>query len=223
MSELLTVKDICRTFQHGGETLYVLKDLNLVLDKGEFVSIVGASGAGKSTLLHLIGSLDRPTSGDLRLDGQHYSKMRFEELAELRNNKLGFVFQFHHLLPEFTALENVMMPGLIQGVRKKTASARAEQLLVDFEMKDRLTHKPSELSGGEQQRVAVARALFNDPVLLLMDEPTGNLDRIKGDRLFALIQNLQKNTGVSAIMVTHNQTLADRTDRTYILRDGRLH
>lgn len=222
MSELLRVKKLSKTYQHGTTSLTVLRDLDFELKAGEFVAIVGASGSGKSTLLHLLGTLDLPTSGQVTLGGSDYTKLDTTQLADVRNKKIGFVFQFHHLLPEFTALENVLIPSFIAGADRKQSLERAEYLLECLGLSDRIKHKPSELSGGEQQRVAVARALANNPLLLLMDEPTGNLDRANGERLFALIQDVQKKMGVSAVMVTHNPVLAEQTSRTYLLRDGKL-
>jgi len=222
MSDLMTVRNLSKSFVHGHETLHVLRDLDLDLAKGEFASIVGASGAGKSTLLHLLGSLDRPTEGEIRLDCHEYSRMENRELAEMRNAKIGFVFQFHHLLPEFTAIENVMMPELIRGCSRKEIEREAKELLVQLGLGERLNHRPSELSGGEQQRVAVARAMINKPSLLLLDEPTGNLDRVNGEVLFDLIKGLHTTAGVASVMVTHNQSLAEQTDKIYLLEDGKL-
>ena len=223
MSDLLVVRDLYKNFVLGHENLEVLKGLNFKACKAAFTAIVGASGTGKSTFLHLLGSLDRPTSGEIALNGTDYSEMDAFQLAELRNTKIGFVFQFHHLLPEFSALENVMMPALISGRRKATVIKQASAILGELGLGDRQRHKPSELSGGEQQRVAVARALINQPVLLLLDEPTGNLDRVNGENLFSMIKDLQNSIQITTVMVTHNLSLAKQVDRVLHLRDGRLH
>ncbi|MDD3293947.1 MAG: ABC transporter ATP-binding protein, partial [Geobacteraceae bacterium] len=186
------------------------------------IALVGASGAGKSTLLHVIGTLDRPTSGEVLFRGNDVFAMGNGELASFRNRSIGFVFQFHHLLPEFTALENVMMPALIGGVAKEEALDSAASLLNDVGLSHRLTHKPGELSGGEQQRVAIARALVMSPALLMADEPTGNLDRNTSEEVHDLLSGIQERTGLTLIIVTHNERLADRMGKTIRLVDGRI-
>jgi lipoprotein-releasing system ATP-binding protein len=184
---------------------------------------MGASGTGKSTLLHLLGALDCPTRGEVIVDGERVDFRSDIEMSRIRNRKVGFVFQFHHLLPDFTALENVLMPAKIAGDGGNDAEERAEALLTGLCLCDRLEHRPSELSGGEQQRVAVARALINRPAILLMDEPTGNLDRESGEALMDLLLNFQKERRLSVVMVTHNEVLAARTQKVYRLEDGMLH
>ena len=205
-----------------GERLHVLKGIDLEIRQGEIVAIVGPSGVGKSTLLHILGALDRPTAGTVRVDGVDVFAMSDEQLAAFRNRTAGFVFQFHHLLPEFTALENVMMPALIAGVDRKRAERRALRLLEQVGLLDRAGHRPNELSGGEQQRVAVARALTNNPKLLLADEPSGNLDAQASKHLHELLWKLVRNEGRTLIIVTHNLDLARTADRIIELWDGRI-
>jgi lipoprotein-releasing system ATP-binding protein len=200
----------------------ILKGLNFEISSGESVAILGASGAGKSTLLHILGTLDHPTSGNLFINGEDVFGYEEKKLADLRNRKIGFVFQFHHLLPEFTSLENVMMPALINGISKREAHSRAEFVLNEVSLGDRMTHKPGELSGGEQQRVAVARAVIMEPDIILADEPTGNLDTETGERVQDVLINLNKTRGITLIIVTHNQLLAERLDRSIGLRDGKI-
>lgn len=204
----------------GSYDLPVLKGINLEIQRGEFIAIVGASGAGKSTLLHIIGTLDKPTKGTVTFDGLDLFQLTEAQQAEFRNTRLGFVFQFHHLLPEFTALENAGMPALVQ--RRDTASVEAEAkaLLTEVGLGKRLHHKPGELSGGEQQRVAMARALMQKPVLVLADEPTGNLDTHSGDALFGLMRDLNKSRGTTFIIVTHNDKLSSQADRIVHMQDG---
>jgi lipoprotein-releasing system ATP-binding protein len=203
-----------------GRSLEVLKGIDLELSEGEVVAIVGPSGAGKSTLLHCIGTLDVPTAGTIRLAGEDVTKMAGTRLAALRNRTIGFVFQFHHLLPEFTALENVMMPGLIQGRKKSEAAALAGNLLAEVGLADRVTHRPGELSGGEQQRVALARALVLEPRLLLADEPTGNLDSATSSSIHDLFFEVNRSRGTTIVVVTHNASFAERMPRIVHLRDG---
>jgi len=223
MSALLEGRGIRKVFAGGdGQPLEVLRSVELEAHRGEFVAIVGASGAGKSTLLHLLGALDRPTSGDIWLDGSRYADLDGDELAELRNHKLGFVFQFHHLLREFSALENVMMPLLIGGMAVRPATSRAEEVLSLVGLAGRMSHRPSELSGGEQQRCAVARALVHDPSLVLADEPSGNLDHANADRLHDVFFRLAREYETAVVVVTHNRQLAGRADRILLLEDGRL-
>ncbi|HIF05925.1 MAG TPA: ABC transporter ATP-binding protein [Gemmatimonadetes bacterium] len=206
-----------------GSELTVLGGVDLRVESGEAVAIVGSSGAGKSTLLHLLGALDRPTSGGVFLAGLDVSEVDGDALARMRNGCVGFVFQFHHLLREFTALENVMMPCLIAGRQRGAAKERARELLTVVGLEERLSHRPSQLSGGEQQRVAVARALAAEPPLLLADEPSGNLDTQTSEDLHDLLFNLRESQGLGMVLVTHNQELARRADRILELRDGRLH
>lgn len=200
--------------------LEVLKGIDLHIKKGEVVSVVGASGAGKSTLLHIIGTLDNSSKGSLKIGNQEVAQMRDNKLSEFRNQQIGFVFQFHHLLPEFTAIENVCIPAFIAGVSKKKAMAKAKELLGYLNLSDRLEHKPSELSGGEQQRVAVARALINDPAVVLADEPSGNLDSKSAVELHSLFFELREKFNQTFIIVTHNRDLANMADRKLVIKDG---
>lgn len=189
---------------------------------GEMLAVEGASGAGKSTLLHILGALDRPTEGKVYFREVDLFDRSNRELAEIRNRHMGFVFQFHHLLPEFTAIENTMMPGLIQGMGQEKAGSDAERILTQLGLSDRLQHKPGELSGGEQQRVAVARALMLNPQMILADEPTGNLDTKTGDEVFNLLLRINREQGITIIVVTHNSALAARLSRRVMLLDGKL-
>jgi lipoprotein-releasing system ATP-binding protein len=204
------------------ERLRVLKGIDIEIFDGETVSIVGPSGAGKSTLLHLIGTLDKPTLGQIMFDNQDISKMRDDELAKLRNKKIGFIFQFHHLLPEFTALENVAIAGMISGKQHKEVYESAQKLLGEVGLAERASHKPAELSGGEAQRVAIARALVNSPKLVLADEPTGNLDSRNSDEVIKLLFGLKNKYNQTLIIVTHNEKLASMTDRTLRMMDGKI-
>jgi lipoprotein-releasing system ATP-binding protein len=223
MNALLTGKAIRRVFAGGdGQLLEILRGVDVEVRRGEFVAIVGASGAGKSTLLHLLGALDSPTGGDIWLDGSRYADLDARGAAELRNRKLGFVFQFHHLLREFSALENVMMPLLIGGVAPRQARSRAEEVLSEVGLAGRMTHRPAELSGGEQQRCAVARALVHDPSVVLADEPSGNLDHANAERLHEIFFRLAREYETAVVVVTHNRQLAGRADRVLLLEDGRL-
>ena len=220
----LEAEGVGKTFVGGdGQPLNILEGLDLRVDSGEAVAIVGASGAGKSTFLHILGALDRPTSGRVRLDGRDVSQLDDEALAEVRNRHVGFVFQFHHLLREFTALENVMMPGLVGSRGFRDARERARELLAEVGLDHRETHRPRQLSGGEQQRVAVARALMNEPLVLLADEPSGNLDKRTSERLHDLLFELRERRNLSLVVVTHNADLAGRADRVLKLDGGRLH
>ena len=202
------------------DNLHVLKGVNLNVDKGEVVSIVGKSGAGKSTLLHILGTLDNSDSGQLIINDTDVSVMKPKELAQFRNQQIGFVFQFHHLLPEFTAVENVCIPAFIQNAPEKETQARAKELLTYLGLGERLTHKPNELSGGEQQRVAVARALMNKPAIVFADEPSGNLDSKSSEELHQLLFQLRDDFQQTFVIVTHNNTLAEMSDRTLVIEDG---
>jgi len=200
--------------------LQVLKGVDLKVEKGEMVSIVGASGAGKSTLLHILGTLDRPDQGQMRMNDIDLMQLSDSHLARFRNQKIGFIFQFHNLLPEFSALENVCIPGFIAGQSDAILRKKAEGLLGNLGLMDRIHHKPSELSGGEQQRVAVARALINDPAIIFADEPSGNLDSKNADELHALFYQLKTTMGQTFVIVTHNKQLADMADRKLEMKDG---
>jgi lipoprotein-releasing system ATP-binding protein len=202
--------------------LQVLKGVDLEIKKGEIVSIVGASGAGKTTLLQLIGTLDSADSGTINFLGTNTSSLKNKELAKFRNKNIGFVFQFHHLLPEFTALENVCIPGYLSNTPKKQVETRAEELLEMLGLKDRMTHKPSELSGGEQQRVSVARALINDPEIILADEPSGNLDSKNAEELHNLFFSLRDKYNKTFVIVTHNDILSNMSDRKLVMKDGKI-
>ncbi|MBQ6378761.1 MAG: ABC transporter ATP-binding protein [Prevotella sp.] len=213
---MIDIKNITKSFG----SLQVLKGIDLHIDKGEVVSIVGPSGAGKTTLLQIIGTLDRPDSGEVIVDGIDTSRLSTKKLSDFRNQHLGFVFQFHQLLPEFTAVENIMIPAYIAGVSRKQARKRAEELLDFMNLSDRATHKPNELSGGEKQRVAVARALVNNPAVILADEPSGSLDTKNKEELHQLFFDLRDQFGQTFVIVTHDEALAAITDRTIHLRDG---
>ncbi|HEY3308160.1 MAG TPA: ABC transporter ATP-binding protein [Desulfuromonadaceae bacterium] len=222
MSNLLEVRGLCKTYIIGPNRVEVLKGIDLDLVQGTTVALVGASGAGKSTLLHLLGALDRPSDGTVLYRGKDLFNKSDRELAFFRNKSIGFVFQFHHLLPEFTALENVMMPALIARVNKGEAGAKAEELLRDVGLSHRLTHRPGELSGGEQQRVAIARALALSPEILLADEPTGNLDMKTSEGVHEVLAALQQKKGLTLVVVTHNEKLAASMGQVVKLTDGRL-
>ncbi|MBT1075975.1 ABC transporter ATP-binding protein [Geobacter grbiciae] len=222
MSSLLEVMDLTKGYGSGETRVDVLKGINLTVAEGETIALVGASGTGKSTLLHIMGTLDRPTSGSVRFGGEDVFRLGDAALASFRNHSIGFVFQFHHLLPEFTALENVMMPLLIAGVKRSDAAAPARELLGEVGLAHRLTHKPGELSGGEQQRVAIARALVLSPKLLLADEPTGNLDMKTSDEVHETLERVHRKRGGTLVIVTHNEKLASYMGRTVRLVDGRV-
>lgn len=211
-----------RNVEKSYGTLRVLKQINLTIENSKVVTIVGPSGAGKSTLLHLIGTLDRPDSGDVVIDGTNLRMLSDDQLSEFRNQHIGFVYQFHHLLPEFTAVENVALPAMIAGKSRKEALVHAAELLDFLKLKDRVDHKPNELSGGEQQRVAVARALMNNPELILADEPSGNLDTDNAKKLHQLFFDLRDQFHQTFIIVTHNEELATLSDRKIVLQDGQV-
>jgi len=219
---LFSAENIAKTFDTGSTIITVLQNLSLTIEAGEMIAIIGASGSGKTTLLQILGTLAKPTEGELYFNGESLNEKSPLELAEFRNKSLGFIFQFHHLLPDFTALENVMMPALIAGQKRKDMINPATKLLERMELDHRLEHKVAELSGGEQQRTALARALIMNPALLLADEPTGNLDSRAGDLVFDLLHTLCRERGLATIMVTHNNRLADRLDHCYTLKDGVL-
>lgn len=220
---VLTAEGIVKSYRGGdGGILHILNGVQLEVSRGEMIAVVGTSGAGKSTLLHVLGALDRPTRGHVVVDGESLDGRSDEELAAIRNRKVGFVFQFHHLLREFTALENVMMPARIAGRDLRAARSRAEELLARVGLSGRMHHRPAELSGGEQQRTAVARALAMDPALLLADEPSGNLDHGNAERLHDLLAELARDLEIGMVVVTHNRSLAGRADRVLLLEEGVL-
>lgn len=223
MNAVLSARGLRKVFLGGdGQPLEVLSGVDLDVGRGEFVAIVGESGSGKSTLLHLLGALDRPSEGKISLEGLAYEDASTDELDALRNQRIGFVFQFHHLLRDFTALENVMLPLRIAGVSAEQAQARARALLQQVGLTQRALHRPQQLSGGEQQRVAVARALANDPRFILADEPSGNLDAMQADRLHQLLGTLARDFETALVVVTHNRQLAARADRILTMEAGRL-
>jgi len=220
---VLEAVDLAKVYQGGdGGIITVLNGVNLQVARGDMIAVVGASGAGKSTLLHLLGALDKPTQGEVRIAGENLAGRTDDDLSKLRNASVGFVFQFHHLLREFTSLENVMMPLRIAGWDDARARPRAAELLDRVGLGGRTQHKPAELSGGEQQRTAVARALAIDPVVLLADEPSGNLDHANSERLHDLLVGLARDLEIAMVIATHNRSLASRADRTLLLEDGRL-
>ncbi len=221
-SLLLETRKLDKFFDHDGRRIDVLKGVDLKIQAGERVAVVGRSGAGKSTLLHVLGTLDRPSSGTLLFEGQDVFALESRQLAIFRNSAIGFMFQFHHLLPEFTALENVAMPLLIARKPKQAARAEAERWLISVGLQDRMTHRPGELSGGEQQRVALARALVTQPKILMADEPTGNLDSRTSDGIHALFERINQESGTAMLVVTHNRSLAERMPRCLEMADGNL-
>ncbi|MBA3459518.1 MAG: ABC transporter ATP-binding protein [Deltaproteobacteria bacterium] len=216
----IEVQKLAKSYLHGGKALPILWDIDLTLERGDMVAVVGASGVGKSTFLQILGTLDLPSSGAIRFNGEELTRMTPSRLADFRNREIGFVFQFHHLLPEFTALENVMMPALIQRIPIEKARAMARDILGRVGLTHRLTHRPSELSGGEQQRVALARAMVLEPSLLLADEPTGNLDRSTGEAIHNLFLDLNRERGSTLLVVTHNPDLAALMPRKFRMIDG---
>lgn len=222
MSKLLEVKNLYKSYGAGDAKVEVLKGIDLTVESGDTIALVGPSGAGKSTLLHIMGTIDRPSSGEVLFDKEPIFSLADQPLAAFRNRSIGFVFQFHHLLPEFSALENVMMPLLIGGEKRAKAEPVAKGLLADVGLSHRVTHRPGELSGGEQQRVAIARALVRSPRLLLADEPTGNLDMKTSEEVHALLYSIQRSTGISLVIVTHNEHLAAGMARTIRMVDGKV-
>lgn len=222
MSVLLEIKNLEKVFYSGSREIWVLRGIDFSMREGEIVSIVGESGAGKTTFIQVIGTIDKPTRGEIYFKGKELTKFTDRELDDFRNKNLGFVFQFHHLLMEFSALENVAMPALIMGRERDVAFEKAASLLEFLGLKDRLHHRPGELSGGEQQRVAIARALINEPSLVLADEPTGNLDLKTQEVVFQLFLNIVREHNSSLLIATHNLNLAKKTDRIFELSDGKL-
>lgn len=222
MTPTLQLKDITRSFQQGDKTIDVLKGIDLAIAPGEIVALVGPSGAGKTTLLQIAGLLELPSGGEVLMNGKNCNDLPDHDRTSLRREFAGFVYQFHYLLQEFSALENVMLPGLIAGKSRKICKARAEELLTKMGLSHRLHHRPKKLSGGEQQRVAIARAIANSPKILLADEPTGNLDFSTADTVFNEMVKLVRDTGLSALVATHNLDLAAKMDRSVRLVDGRL-
>jgi lipoprotein-releasing system ATP-binding protein len=222
MSVAVQALGLHKTYQDGVRRVEVLKGIDLRVEPGEIVAVVGPSGSGKSTLLHLLGALDRPDSGAVEIGGQFLEGLSGAKLAGFRNRTIGFVFQFHQLLPDFTALENVMLPGRIAGLEPRSVHDSARRLLLEVGLEERLDHFPNQLSGGERQRVALCRALVLEPPLLLADEPTGNLDPASGDHVFQLLLELQARHGTTAVLVTHNPGIAERCTRTVLLEGGLL-
>lgn len=222
MSEVIACQRLGKSFREGDALLTILKDIDFSVARGERIAITGASGSGKSTLLHLLGGLDEPTTGEVRITGQPLRALSPLQLGRLRNRALGFVYQFHHLLPEFSALENVAMPLLIRGAGPADARRRAEDLLERVGLAARLGHKPGELSGGERQRASVARALVTSPACVLADEPTGNLDRQNAEQVYDLMLKLNRELGTSLLVATHDPLIAERMDRIVHLQDGHL-
>ena len=222
MTTLLRCENISKFYEEGEQQVQVLKNVSFSMEKGELVAIVGSSGSGKSTLLHSLGGLDQPSAGEVWIADQLLQKLSANQLADLRNRYLGFVYQFHHLMADFTALENVMMPMLIGRQNKSEAADRAEKMLQAVGLSHRITHRPSALSGGERQRVAIARALVNNPSLVLADEPTGNLDQKTTESIFDLIKQLNHEQNIAFLLVTHDLNLAQKLSRRFVMRDGIL-
>jgi lipoprotein-releasing system ATP-binding protein len=220
MSNVLICQQIQKHYNDGNRELRILTGVDLAVPEGEILAISGPSGVGKSTLLHIMGTLDTPTDGDVLYRGRAFSSMGRSEINRIRNEEIGFVFQFYHLLPEFTALENVMMPAICKGASRRAAGARAEELLHTVGLAERMTHKPGQLSGGEQQRVAIARALYNKPGVVLTDEPTGNLDELTGGTIIDLLWKLNEEHGVTLVVVTHDDALAEQAHRWVYMHDG---
>jgi lipoprotein-releasing system ATP-binding protein len=223
MSEaVLALKSVSRSFGRGANRLEVVREASLTLNAGELVALTGPSGAGKSTLLHICGLLERPSSGEILIKGAAAGTLGDGQRTALRRSTIGFVYQYHHLLPEFSALENIAIPQMIAGVSRRQAAARGRELLATVGLEKRMSHRPAELSGGEQQRVAIARALANQPALLLADEPTGNLDHHTADEVFAVLLKLVRASGLAALVATHNLELSRRMDRVLTISDGKL-
>jgi len=218
---IIEARGVTKTFNDGERELHILRGVDLCILEGECLAITGPSGAGKSTLLHILGTLDAPTEGEVFFRNQALRKIANGKINRIRNEEIGFVFQFYHLLPEFSALENVMMPALSRGARRRECAARSEELLRKVGLDDRMTHKPGMLSGGEQQRVAIARALYNEPRVVLADEPTGNLDEHTGEEITELLWNLSRSEGVTVVVVTHDDTIAGDADRWIYLHEGK--
>lgn len=219
---LLSAKNLCKTYNEGKMVTEVLKNVSFDIYSKSLLAIIGSSGSGKSTLLHLLGGLDKPTSGEIIFKSQQFNQLSEKEKAHLRNQEIGFVYQFHHLLPDFTALENVAMPLLISGAKPNDAKKRAMAMLESVNLVKRANHRPSELSGGERQRVAIGRALINNPALVMADEPTGNLDKTTADSIFDLLISLNRDHGTAFLVVTHDLELANKLDNQLIMRDGHL-
>ena len=219
---LLRASGLSKSYQSASKTIPVLHDLELSIPHGRMIAVMGASGVGKSTLLHLLGGLDRPEAGEILFENRNILQFSPDELAEFRNDKVGFIFQMHHLLPEFNTLENTMIPFLLRNYDRKRASARAMEILREVGLSERLDHRPGQLSGGEQQRVAVARALMREPLLILADEPTGNLDERTAESIFHLFRELHSRRRLSFLIATHNSDLAAVCDETYMLHEGKL-
>ncbi|OCG11898.1 lipoprotein-releasing ABC transporter ATP-binding protein LolD [Gilliamella apicola] len=219
---LLSAKNLCKTYNEGKMVTEVLKNVSFDIYSKSLLAIIGSSGSGKSTLLHLLGGLDKPTSGEIIFKSQQLNLLSEKEKAHLRNQEIGFVYQFHHLLPDFTALENVAMPLLISGAKPNDAKKRAMAMLESVNLVKRANHRPSELSGGERQRVAIGRALINNPALVMADEPTGNLDKTTADSIFDLLISLNRDHGTAFLVVTHDLELANKLDNQLIMRDGHL-
>ncbi len=223
MSNVIECRNLEKAYHDGTRELRILNGVNLQVEEGEILTISGPSGVGKSTLLHILGTLDKPTGGEILIRGKSLGKLSWNAINEVRNKEIGFVFQFYHLLPEFSALENVMMPALCRGATRKACRARAEELLHKVGLGDRMTHKPGQLSGGEQQRAAIARALFNKPSVVLTDEPTGNLDENTGASIVELLWDLNAKDGLTLVIVTHDEQLAARAHRWVHLHAGKAH
>ena len=220
-SDIIQIRGLSKIYMNGVE-VRALDNVDLDIKKGEFLSIIGPSGSGKSTLLHMIGILDTPTSGNISIDGKVITDMSEKERSKVRNEVLGFIFQYHHLMPDFNALENVMMPLLIGGMKNKDAKRQASALLEEVGLGDRMDHRPNQLSGGQAQRVAIARALANDPGIVIGDEPTGNLDTKASDMIYDLLRKLNRDRGQTFILVTHDEEMARKTDRIIRIVDGRI-
>ncbi len=220
---MIKLNNLSKTFLKDGNKIEVLRGLNLEITRGESLAMLGVSGAGKSTLIHILGTLDHPTEGYLQINGLNVFEWDEKKMARFRNSTIGFIFQFNNLLPEFDALENAMMPALISGMSTRQAASKSLKLLEEVGLKDRLKHKPGELSGGEQQRVAIARALVMEPEILLADEPTGNLDTETGKKIEDILVNLNKTRKITLVVVTHNKLLAERMSRRISLRDGKIY